>query len=91
MSARFSNPFPQFFNSIPQVLAGYRLFFYAAGTSTKLDTYSDAAETVPNTNPVVLNSAGYPGTDIFLKNQAYKVVLAPPAAVGVDDPPLSPI
>ena len=88
MSARFSNPFPQFFNSIPQVLAGAKLFFYVAGTSTKLDTYSDSAETVPNTNPVVLNASGYPSTDIFLKNQAYKVVLA---SATDTDPPLSPV
>jgi hypothetical protein len=88
MAARFSNPFPQFFNSTPQVLSGAKLFFYEAGTSTKLDTYSDAALATPNTNPVVLNSAGYPPTDIFLANQAYKIVLAPSTDA---DPPTSPI
>lgn len=64
-----------------------RLFFYLAGTSTKTDTYSDAALTTPNTNPVVLDSAGR--ARIFLVPAvSYKVVMAPP---GSDDPPSSPI
>lgn len=88
MSARFFNPRPQFFNSTPTVLSGAKLFFYEAGTSTKLDTYSDASLSTVNTNPIVLNSSGYPATSIFMQDQAYKVVLAPATD---SDPPTSPI
>ena len=35
MANRFVNPFPQFFNSTPQVLSGAKLFFY---TETSCDT-----------------------------------------------------
>ena len=68
-------------------LAGAQLFFYATGTSTKQNTYSDKALTIPNTNPVVLDSSGRAGA-IFLQNLAYKVVFAPATDT---DPPASPI
>jgi hypothetical protein len=35
-----------------------KVYTYVSGTSTLLVTYSDAALTVPNTNPVVLNARG---------------------------------
>jgi len=88
MSGRFINPFPQFLDATPTVRAGAKLFFYAAGTSTKQNTYSDRALSSANTNPVVLNSAGYPSTDIYLQDLDYKVVLAPATDT---DPPTSPI
>ncbi len=67
---------------------GGQLFFYASGTSTKLNTYSDAGLTIANTNPVVLDSAGRFPNAIFLQNLAYKVVLAPSTD---SDPPTAPI
>lgn len=90
MANRFVNPFPQFLDSTPEVRAGAKLFFYEAGTSTKLDTFTVRTLTLgqENTNPVVLNSAGYPGTDIWLQDLDYKVVLAPSTDT---DPPSSPI
>lgn len=75
MANRFHNPRPQFFDSNPEVYAGGNLYFYASGTSTPLDSYSDAALTTPNANPVPLNSAGRPATDIYLSDAQYKVVL----------------
>lgn len=39
-------------------LVGGRLYTFAAGTSTPKATYADAAATVPNTNPVVLDARG---------------------------------
>lgn len=51
---------PRFFNPVP----GYtyppfgKLYFYVASTDTKLNTYVDEAETVANTNPVLLDSLG---------------------------------
>jgi hypothetical protein len=71
---RFFSPDQQFAdqNGIPY--SGGLLYFYASGTSTPLNTYSDSTLTIPNTNPVVLNSAGRAGS-VFLQNLAYKVVL----------------
>lgn len=92
MTAQFFSPRPQFFSSTPTPLAGAKLFFYESTTSTKLDTYptaaDEAADTNANSNPIVLNSAGYPDVGIFLKDQAYTVVLAP---ANDTDPPSSPI
>lgn len=75
MPNRFSSPDQQFAdqNGIPY--AGGFLAFFASGTSTPLNTFSDFALTVANTNPVVLDSAGRAGS-IFLQNLAYKVVLS---------------
>lgn len=59
MTAPFISPpiFRQFDNSgIPA--AGFLLHTYAAGTTTPKVTYSDAAGTIPNTNPVVLDATG---------------------------------
>jgi hypothetical protein len=88
MAGSFINPFPQFFNSTPTPYVGGKLFFYAAGTSTKLNTYSDRTLSSANTNPVVLNAAGYPDVEIWLQDLDYKVVLAPSTDT---DPPTSPI
>ena len=88
MSSRFVNPFPQYLDATPAVRAGAKLFFYEAGTSTKLNTYSDRTLSTANTNPVVLNSAGFPSVDIYLQDLDYKVVLAPSTDT---DPPASAI
>lgn len=61
-----------FQNSAGVPLIGGKLYTYDAGTSTPRATYSDAAGTVPNTNPVVLDARGE--ATIFW-NGAYKVVL----------------
>ena len=87
MVNRWFNPDEQFPDATGNALAGAQLFFYATGTSTKLNTYSDKALTIPNTNPVVLDSSGRAGA-IFLQNLAYKVVFAPATDT---DPPTSPI
>lgn len=72
----------QFGDSSGNPVAGGKVFFYLTGTSTKTDTYSDAARTIPNTNPVILDSSGR--ADIFLADVVYDVVLATAAA---SDPP----
>lgn len=74
MANRFFNPNEQFCDATGTPYAGGSLTFYASGTTTPLNTYSDKALTIANTNPVVLDSAGRAGT-IFLQNLAYKVVL----------------
>lgn len=75
MANRFFSPNQQFADATGLPYAGGSLTFYASGTTTPLATYSDSALTIPNTNPVVLDSAGRAG-NVFLQNLAYKVVLA---------------
>lgn len=57
-----------------QVLAGGKLFTYAAGTVTPLATFPDSTQTTPNTNPVILDPSGQASVwlDVTLK---YKFVL----------------
>lgn len=87
---RWTNLRPQYVDTVAvgnPPLNGGRLFFYAAGTSTKQNTYTDSTGVTQNTNPVVLNSAGEPSTEIWLTvGSTYKVGLA---VAGVDDPPAS--
>lgn len=75
MANRFFSPSEQFANSAGVPYAGGSLQFYASGTATPLNTYSDQALTIPNANPVPLDSAGRAG-NVFLSNLAYKVVLS---------------
>jgi hypothetical protein len=58
-------------NGVP--LAGGQLFSYTAGTSTPQATYADITEATPNTNPIVLDSAGY--ANVWLGAGVYKFVL----------------
>lgn len=53
-------------------LSGGKLFTYAAGTTTPQTTWSDAAGTVPNANPVILDARGE--ASIFW-NGTYKITL----------------
>ncbi len=53
---------------------GYKLHFYAAGTTTPLATYADAALATPNANPVVAAADGRFGP-IYLSPANYKYVL----------------
>jgi len=83
---RFYDPFPQKFNTTTgSVGAGWKLYFYVGGSSTTLqDTYSDTGLSVPNTNPVVADSAGLFG-DIFLDSGlSYAVKLTDGNDVQID-------
>jgi hypothetical protein len=51
------------------------VFTYIAGTTTKKNTYTTAAESVTNTNPIILDSNGE--CDLWYATGSYKVVLAP--------------
>lgn len=66
--------FPKYFaldnNGNP--LQGGRLYVYVAGTSTPATTYSDVDLTIPNTNPVILDSGGR--ATIFVAPGSYKFV-----------------
>ncbi len=82
-------PWLTFFDGNGNPYAGAKLFVYAAGTTTKINTYADVNLTVPNPNPMTLDSAGRTPNAVFLTSlTSYKFVLAP-ATDG--DPPTSPI
>jgi len=61
-------------------LVGGRVSTFDAGTSTPRQTWSDANQTAPNANPVILDGRGE--ASIFW-NGAYKVVLADAAGVTI--------
>ena len=64
-------------------LSGGKIFFYETGTDTEKTTYSDEAETIENTNPVLLDAAGRQ-PDIFFSGEA-KVVITTSAGVQIDE------
>lgn len=71
-------------NGVP--VSGGLLFTYAAGTTNKLATYTDASGATPNTNPVVLDSQGQ--ADVWMTaGTKYKLVLSP---ANDTDPPTNP-
>lgn len=53
-------------------LVGGQLYTYAAGTSTPKTTWQDSAGTIPNTNPITLDSTG---SALVFWSGSYKVVL----------------
>ena len=81
-------PSPQFENTAGTPAVGDKLFFYQAGTNTKLDTYTNSTGTVFNTNPIILNALGMPPNELWWTAVPYKVVWAPSTDT---DPPSSPI
>lgn len=82
-------PNPQWVDGNGDPANGYKLFFYAAGSSTKQNTYTDSTGNTANSNPIVLNSLGQPANAIwFTEGLDYKAVLAP---ANDTDPPASAI
>lgn len=63
-------------------LAGAKLYFYATGTSTPQDTYSDAGLTTPNSNPVLADADGL-WPPIYLGETDYKAILKTAADVTI--------
>ena len=56
--SRNVDPVPQYLDSSGLPLAGGLMYYYDSGTTTLKNTYSDSAESIANTNPVVLDAAG---------------------------------
>ncbi len=66
----------QFFDNNGIPLSGGLLYTYQAGSSTPLSTYTDINETIPNSNPIVLNSSGRLDNEVWLTyGYYYKFVL----------------
>jgi hypothetical protein len=65
----------QFFDNSGIPLAGGLIYSYEAGTTTPLATYTSRAGNIANTNPIVLDAAGRPPSEIWLATQPYKLVL----------------
>lgn len=81
MATLFPNPKMRFFDANGDPLNGGKIYTYAAGTSTPLDTYTTYAGSTPNANPVILNSEGY--ADIWLGAALYKIVVKTSADVTI--------
>lgn len=76
-------PFFQAIDANGNPYSGAKLNFYATGTSTPKNTYSDAGLTTPNANPVVADAAGRFGPIYLLTDANYKAVLTTSADVTI--------
>lgn len=67
----------QFFDANGDPANGWKIYTYVAGSSTPLATYTDSTGTVAQSNPIVINSLGFPTTgQIWLTSGlSYKLVL----------------
>lgn len=66
----------QAFNNQGAVLAGGKLYTYAAGTTTLSTSWADPGQLTPNANPIIMDSAGRSPNEIWLQQGiAYKFVL----------------
>lgn len=89
MTTTILSPLPvqHFVDSNGNALVGGKLFTYAAGTTTKIPTYTDSTGDTPNTDPIILNSRGE--ANVWLPPQTlYKLILSPSTDT---DPPTNPI
>ena len=71
----------QFFDANGVPLVGGKLYSYAAGTTTPLATYTSAAETTFNTNPIILDARGE--AEVWLGSPLYKLKLTTAADVDI--------
>lgn len=73
MAHLLPSPKMQFLDINGDPLSGGKVNTYEAGTSTRKATYTTAAASVPNANPVILDSRGE--APIFWSTGSYKIVL----------------
>ena len=72
----------QIFKDDGTVNVGGLVYTYLAGTTTPATTWTKSDQTVQNSNPIVLNSAGRPPQEIWLQaQQPYKFVVTDAAIV----------
>lgn len=93
MAQRIDFPIFNALTNIGVVAAGYRLFVYAPGTSTKVSLYKDPLFLTQHANPVTLNAYGRAEGDypIYFSSPRVKLVFVTPPSDpnDPDDPPLS--
>ena len=66
----------QFFDNNGDPLTGGLIYTYAAGTTTPQTTYTDSTGAVANTNPIVLDAAGRPASEVWLTTGVnYKFII----------------
>lgn len=74
----------RWFDNNGNPLSGGLVYSYISGTSTPANTFSDEPGTTPNTNPVVLDSAGYAA--IYLDDSiSYRIVVKTSTGVTIQD------
>ena len=73
----------QFLDDNGSPLSGGKLFFYDAGTTNSRTVYSDAAGTVAQPNPIVLDSAGRLSSSVYIPTGSWKFLLTTSADVTV--------
>tara|TARA_R110000824_G_scaffold3490_5_gene16525 strand:+ start:3396 stop:5036 length:1641 start_codon:yes stop_codon:yes gene_type:complete len=56
--ARFGSLDTQYFDASGDPLVSGKIYFYESGTTTAKTTYADINNTIPNTNPVLLDASG---------------------------------
>ena len=72
----FANPGAQFFDDNGDPLSGGKIFTYAAGTTTPKAAYTDFTGAIPHANPIILDAAGRPPSEVWLTyGDAYKFIL----------------
>jgi microcystin-dependent protein len=79
MATRVPYPIFKAFTADGTLGIGYKLYTYKAGTTTLLTTYQDEAATIPNTNPIVLDSLGE--AEVFITESAKLTLTDPDGAV----------
>jgi len=67
-------PKQQFFNNAGLPLVGGKVYTYAAGTLVNKATFTDAAGTIPQANPIILNARGEPDNMIYWSG-VYDIVI----------------
>ena len=72
MTVLLTPPYVEFFDSDGNPLAGGKVYTYTAGTTTPKASFTDQGGGTPNTNPVILDSAGR--ADIWIEG-SYKIVV----------------
>lgn len=70
----FNMPWTQAIDGVGNTLAGAKLYFFEAGTSTPQNVYADGDLTVALSNPVIADGGGR-FVPIYLANAQYKVML----------------
>jgi len=76
----------QVLDHLGRACSGCLLWTYAAGTSTPQVTYTDSTGSTPNTNPIVLDTAG--AANIWIGALSYKLTLERPPIVSGHGVPL---